>query len=167
MCVHGLRESVVMVLNVCLHSCRNMACVHVVCNQTVVQYSVGLQRNTSCNPAQTMMCVASVRNCSNLFKKQNKNTNKKRQNHLAIAIRMQTVRLAPRFAHARSYPDGPLLLVWCAYGTYLLKLKSPHRMPARRPLALAASKPNDRVELNANASHSCTSEKKNFIALLR
>ena len=151
MCVHGLRESVVMVLNVCLHSCRNMACVHVVCNQTVVQYSVGLQRNTSCNPAQTMMCVASVRNCSNLLKNKNKNTNKNRQNHLAIAISMQTVRLAPH---------GPLLLVWCAYGTYLLKLKSPHRMPARRPLALAASKPNDRVELNANASHSCTSERK-------
>ena len=71
MCVHGLRESVVMVLNVCLHSCRNMACVHVVCNQTVVQYSVGLQRNTSCNPAQTMMCVASVSSCSNLLKNKN------------------------------------------------------------------------------------------------
>ena len=73
------------------------------------------------------------------FKKQKQK--QKRQNHLAIAIRMQTVRLAPRFAHARSYPDGPLLLVWCAYGTYLLKLKSPHRMPARRPLALLRANP--------------------------
>ena len=100
------------------------------------------------------------------FKKQKQKQKQKRQNHLAIAIRMQTVRLAPRFAHARSYPDGPLLLVWCAYGTYLLKLKSPHRMPARRPLALAASKPNDRVELNANASHSCTSEKKTSLPCL-